>query len=90
MPKVRIAVIGAGLMGHGIAQVFGLAGHNVAITDSHAPTLASARERLRLAAYIALTWASPAEESAAIEKPTLVNALAIVTKPQSQKRRDFI
>ena len=46
MPKPRIAVIGAGLMGHGIAQVFGLAGHDVAITDSHAPTLASAKDRI--------------------------------------------
>jgi 3-hydroxybutyryl-CoA dehydrogenase len=44
--KARIAVIGAGLMGHGIAQVFGLAGHDVAITDSHAPTLASAKDRI--------------------------------------------
>ena len=32
--KARIAVIGAGLMGHGIAQVFALAGHDVTITDS--------------------------------------------------------
>ena len=46
MTKPRIAVIGAGLMGHGIAQVFGLAGHEVAIADSHAPTLASAKDRI--------------------------------------------
>ena len=46
MPKSRIAVIGAGLMGHGIAQVFGLAGHDVTITDAHGPTLASARDRI--------------------------------------------
>src|SRR5882762_10078204 len=46
MPTPRIAVIGAGLMGHGIAQVFALAGHDVAITDSHAPTLASAKDRI--------------------------------------------
>jgi 3-hydroxybutyryl-CoA dehydrogenase len=46
MPKPRIAVIGAGLMGHGIAQVFALAGHDVAMTDSHAPTLASAKDRI--------------------------------------------
>jgi 3-hydroxybutyryl-CoA dehydrogenase len=32
--KAKIAVIGAGLMGHGIAQVFALAGHEVKITDS--------------------------------------------------------
>jgi 3-hydroxybutyryl-CoA dehydrogenase len=46
MTKPRISVIGAGLMGHGIAQVFALAGHHVAITDSHAPTLASTKDRI--------------------------------------------
>ena len=30
----KIAVVGAGLMGHGIAQVFALAGHAVKITDT--------------------------------------------------------
>jgi 3-hydroxybutyryl-CoA dehydrogenase len=34
MAKARIAVVGAGLMGHGIAQVFALAGHEVKITDT--------------------------------------------------------
>jgi 3-hydroxybutyryl-CoA dehydrogenase len=46
MAKARIAVIGAGLMGHGIAQVFALAGHDVAIYDSFAQTLASAKDRI--------------------------------------------
>jgi 3-hydroxybutyryl-CoA dehydrogenase len=46
MPKPRIAVVGAGLMGHGIAQVFALAGHDVTLTDADAPTLASARDRI--------------------------------------------
>jgi 3-hydroxybutyryl-CoA dehydrogenase len=44
--KPKIAVIGAGLMGHGIAQVFALAGHEVTITDQHRPTLDSAKERI--------------------------------------------
>jgi 3-hydroxybutyryl-CoA dehydrogenase len=44
--KARIAVVGAGLMGHGIAQVFALAGHDVAITDSHQPNLDSAKSRI--------------------------------------------
>ena len=44
--KARIAVIGAGLMGHGIAQVFALAGHDVTITDAHKPTLDSALSRI--------------------------------------------
>jgi 3-hydroxybutyryl-CoA dehydrogenase len=39
MSKARIAVIGTGLMGHGIAQVFALAGHDVTITDAQAASL---------------------------------------------------
>ena len=46
MAKARIAVIGAGLMGHGIAQVFALAGHEVTITDAVAASLDSAKARI--------------------------------------------
>lgn len=46
MTKPRIAVVGAGLMGHGIAQVFALAGHDVTITDSHTPNLDTVKERI--------------------------------------------
>ena len=46
MAKARIAVIGAGLMGHGIAQVFALAGHAVTIYDSVAASLDSAKLRI--------------------------------------------
>jgi 3-hydroxybutyryl-CoA dehydrogenase len=46
MSKARIAVIGAGLMGHGIAQVFALNGHAVTIYDSIAGTLATAKSRI--------------------------------------------
>jgi 3-hydroxybutyryl-CoA dehydrogenase len=42
----RIAVIGAGLMGHGIAQVFAMAGHPVALTDVDSRTLESAPSRI--------------------------------------------
>lgn len=44
--KARITVIGAGLMGHGIAQVFALAGHKVALYDSFGATLATAKSRI--------------------------------------------
>ena len=44
--KERIAVIGAGLMGHGIAQVFALHGHEVAIHDPSAEILASVPVRV--------------------------------------------
>jgi len=46
MAKARIAVIGAGLMGHGIAQVFALAGHDVTIYDSFAAVLENAKARI--------------------------------------------
>ena len=46
MAKARIAVIGAGLMGHGIAQVFALAGHDVSIHDSIAANVDSAKARI--------------------------------------------
>ena len=41
-----IAVIGAGLMGHGIAQIFAAAAHPVALHDPDATILASAPERV--------------------------------------------
>lgn len=46
MAKARIVVIGAGLMGHGIAQVFAVAGHDVAITDAAAPLLNTVKDRI--------------------------------------------
>jgi 3-hydroxybutyryl-CoA dehydrogenase len=44
--KPNIAVIGAGLMGHGIAQVFALAGHDVTITDSVKASLDTVHQRI--------------------------------------------
>jgi 3-hydroxybutyryl-CoA dehydrogenase len=44
--KAKIAVVGAGLMGHGIAQVFALAGHDVTITDTVVQNLDSAKARI--------------------------------------------
>lgn len=52
----RIAVIGAGLMGHGIAQEFAAAGYNVALTDADPAVLArvpgAIRDNLRAVAEI--------------------------------------
>ncbi|MHB8867378.1 MAG: 3-hydroxyacyl-CoA dehydrogenase family protein [Thermoleophilia bacterium] len=45
--KARIAVIGAGLMGHGIAHVFAAAGHAVILQDVRAEGLAAAVESVR-------------------------------------------
>jgi 3-hydroxybutyryl-CoA dehydrogenase len=44
--KARIAVVGAGLMGHGIAQVFALAGHDITIYDPVAASLDSVKARI--------------------------------------------
>ncbi|HZD88541.1 MAG TPA: 3-hydroxyacyl-CoA dehydrogenase family protein [Pseudolabrys sp.] len=44
--KPNIAVIGAGLMGHGIAQVFALAGHDVTIYDAAQASLDTVKERI--------------------------------------------
>ncbi|MDE8344987.1 MAG: 3-hydroxyacyl-CoA dehydrogenase family protein [Acidocella sp.] len=43
----RIAVLGAGLMGHGIAQVFAAAGHEVGVYDPSEPSIQSLRLRIR-------------------------------------------
>jgi 3-hydroxybutyryl-CoA dehydrogenase len=49
--KARIAVIGAGLMGHGIAQVFALAGHQVTITDAVTASLDAVKSRIAANLY---------------------------------------
>jgi 3-hydroxybutyryl-CoA dehydrogenase len=46
MSKARVAVVGAGLMGHGIAQVFALAGHDVTIYDAQAASLHTVKQRI--------------------------------------------
>jgi 3-hydroxybutyryl-CoA dehydrogenase len=44
--KQPIAVIGAGLMGHGIAQVFAVAGHRVSVHDPNIEALRTLHERI--------------------------------------------
>lgn len=44
--SLNVAVLGAGLMGHGIAQAFAASGHSVAISDPDSNTLASALGRI--------------------------------------------
>jgi 3-hydroxybutyryl-CoA dehydrogenase len=47
MNKARISVLGAGLMGHGIAQAFATHGHPVRIYDPSSAALASVQDRIR-------------------------------------------
>jgi 3-hydroxybutyryl-CoA dehydrogenase len=62
--KAKIAIVGAGLMGHGIAAVFAIAGHNVAVHDTDPATLASLKER------VAAILADLGEDQAALARIT--------------------
>lgn len=66
----KITVIGAGLMGHGIAQVFALAGHDVTIYDSFEKTLATAKDR------ILTNLKDLGDDESAVERVTLEGDLA--------------
>jgi 3-hydroxybutyryl-CoA dehydrogenase len=68
----RVAILGLGTMGHGIAQTFALAGYEVACFDESASTRNSLFERVRanLAAFVAAGLA----ESQEVE-PTLARLL---------------
>lgn len=46
MPESQIAVVGAGRMGHGIAQVFAAAGYRVTVYDPDPATRASVTDRI--------------------------------------------
>ncbi|HXF86940.1 MAG TPA: 3-hydroxyacyl-CoA dehydrogenase family protein [Xanthobacteraceae bacterium] len=70
MSKAKIAVVGAGLMGHGIAQVFALAGHEVTITDSVKANVDSARTR------IAANLRDLGDDEAAVERVRPLTDLA--------------
>jgi 3-hydroxybutyryl-CoA dehydrogenase len=70
MSKPKIAVIGAGLMGHGIAQVFALAGHQVTITDPIASALAVVKDK------IVANLKDLDEDVTAVERVTPASSLA--------------
>ena len=45
--KEKIAIIGSGLMGHGIAQIFACQGHAVTVVDPNEASLTAVPERIR-------------------------------------------
>lgn len=45
--RERISVVGSGLMGHGIAQIFACHGHNVTVIDPDEASLATVIERIK-------------------------------------------
>ncbi len=74
MAKARIAVVGAGLMGHGIAQVFALAGHDVTITDTFTPNLETVKAR------ISANLRDLGDDPAAVERVWPVGDLAMAVR----------
>src|SRR5690349_22262163 len=79
MAKARIAIIGAGLMGHGLAQVFAVAGHSVAVFDPDPEARADVRKR------IAANLKGEKSAKAAIGRVTPVDAIA-----QAADQADFV
>lgn len=67
----RVAVIGAGLMGHGIALTFAKAGHSVVVTDPVPEALASVPDRI--AESMRLLGADEASIAAALERVSLAS-----------------
>jgi 3-hydroxybutyryl-CoA dehydrogenase len=79
---MRIAIIGAGTMGHGLALVFALGGHRVSLTDTNAATLAgaprlieAARASLATAEEIDAAWTERRIADAVICQPDLAHAV---------------
>ncbi|NNM75147.1 3-hydroxyacyl-CoA dehydrogenase NAD-binding domain-containing protein [Enterovirga aerilata] len=79
----EVAVIGAGLMGHGIALVLALGGHRVRITDSSREALervpgllASALETLREAEAVDASWTAERVTGAIGPSPDLAETVA--------------
>jgi 3-hydroxybutyryl-CoA dehydrogenase len=70
----HFAVIGAGLMGHGIALTFARAGHHVSITDPSAEMLSSSAGRI--ADSLRLLGADETEITATLARVRLVSSTA--------------
>jgi len=76
-PSPKVAVVGAGLMGAGIAEVFVAAGHEVGLYDPSAQALASAPARVRAG----LELLDPERDSGeALRRLALHTDLAIVVE----------
>ncbi len=74
----RIGVIGAGLMGHGIAQVFASAGYGVNLYDADKATLEAAKGKIQanFKVFIDLGLAEPKDAADCLGRINLCNSLA--------------
>ena len=97
----EVTVVGAGLMGHALALVYVLGGHNVRLTDSDATTLRLAPQRMELAlgslrdgGEVADTWTAARLAASLRISPTLEEAVheteivieAIIEEPGAKRQ----
>lgn len=75
----KIAVVGAGLMGHGIAQEFAVAGYEVSLADTNAEVLDGAVDRIRmnLRRMVSLELVDSEKASAAPERISTTPNLSV-------------
>jgi 3-hydroxybutyryl-CoA dehydrogenase len=73
-----VAILGNGIIGHGVAQVFAAAGHAVRLIGRREASLAAARERIRasLDHFVAHGLLQPAEADAALGRVATSTAVA--------------
>ena len=73
----HIGVLGAGLMGHGIAQVFASAGYDVNIYDVDSATLRAAKDRIagNFKVFIELNLAKPEDIERCLDRITLCSSI---------------
>lgn len=73
----NIGVIGAGLMGHGIAQVFASAGYGVKLYDSDSAMLETVKERIasNFKVFIELGMATPEDADNCLDRVGLCSSL---------------
>ena len=78
----RIGIIGAGLMGHGIAQVFASAGYDVNLYDADKATLEAAKGRIEanFKVFIALGLAKQDDVAGCLGRITLCPSLEALCK----------
>jgi 3-hydroxybutyryl-CoA dehydrogenase len=73
----HIGVLGAGLMGHGIAQVFASAGYDVNIYDADPATLRAAKDRIagNFKVFIELNLAKPEDIERCLDRITICSSI---------------
>jgi len=78
----RIGVVGAGLMGHGIAQVFASTGYEVALYDVDTATLNAAKDRIagNFRPFVELGLAVPEDIVRCLERITLCRTLSALSQ----------